>query len=102
MILPPDNEAINNIMTRVSIRSFTKKEIEKDKLELILRAAMAAPSADDKQPWEFIVIRNKETLKLLSRKLPDAVMLLEADTAITICGNTNKGIKGLEIGRAHV
>jgi len=57
------NEAIQN---RRSIRTFDNRPVEKEKIEQLLRAAMQAPSAANQQPWEFIVVENKETLKKLS------------------------------------
>ena len=50
------NEAIDNIMTRVSVREFTGEKISEAQLDTLLRAAMAAPSALNKQPWAFIAV----------------------------------------------
>jgi hypothetical protein len=46
-----ENEAIQNILTRVSVREFTGEKISEAQLDTLLRAAMAAPSAINKQPW---------------------------------------------------
>ncbi|MCD8036324.1 MAG: nitroreductase family protein [Clostridiales bacterium] len=54
------------IKTRRSVRKFEDKPVEKEKIDLLLRAAMQAPSAHNEQPWEFIVVENKETLEKLS------------------------------------
>ena len=53
------NEAIDNIMTRVSVREFTGEKISEAQLDTLLRAAMAAPSALNKQPWAFIVVTDE-------------------------------------------
>jgi len=45
-----ENQAINNIMTRVSVRAFTGEKISQAQIDTLLRAAMAAPSALNKQP----------------------------------------------------
>ena len=45
---------MKEIYTRVSIRKFLDKPVEKGKIEQVLRAAMAAPSAGNQQPWEFL------------------------------------------------
>lgn len=58
------NEAIQN---RRSIRKYDDKLVEKEKIEKLLRAGMQAPSAANQQPWEFIVVENKETLQKLSK-----------------------------------
>ena len=49
-------DAIN---ARRSIRKFEDKPVEKEKIELLLRAAMQAPSGTNEQPWEFIVVQDK-------------------------------------------
>ena len=54
------------IFERVSIRKFEDREVEAEKVELILRAGMAAPSAGNQQPWEFFVITDKEVIAKLS------------------------------------
>ena len=57
---------MNSIFTRRSVRSFLDKEVEKEKIDKIIRAAMQAPSAMNKRPWEFLVIRGKENIKKLA------------------------------------
>ena len=47
--------AINNIMTRTSIRQYTNEPVSKADIETMLRAGMAAPTAVNKQPWRIIV-----------------------------------------------
>jgi nitroreductase len=54
------------IQKRRSIRSYENRPVEKEKVEKLLRAAMQAPSAANQQPWEFIVVEDKETLQKLS------------------------------------
>ena len=53
---------MNHLYTRVSIRKYQDRPVEKEKTEAILRAAMQAPSAGNQQPWEFYVVTNKEKL----------------------------------------
>ena len=57
---------MNSIFKRVSVRQFQDKEVEKDKIEKLLRAAMASPSAMNQQPWRFIVVTDKDKIKELS------------------------------------
>ena len=57
---------MNEIFKRVSIRKFESRPVEAEKIEKILRAAMAAPSAGNQQPWEFYVVRNKEKIAALA------------------------------------
>ena len=77
--------AIVNIMTRTSIRQFKAQPVEQDKVDILLKAAMAAPSALNLQPWHFIVINDKETIALLSGKRPTNAPLM-----IAVCGDTDK------------
>ena len=57
---------INNILQRTSVRSYADRPVEKEKVEKLLRAGMAAPSAVNKQPWHFIVVTDKNQLQKLS------------------------------------
>lgn len=58
---------MNEIFTRVSIRKFEPRPVEDEKLERILRAAMAAPSTGNQQPWEFYIVKNRKVIEALSR-----------------------------------
>ena len=51
---------INNILQRTSVRSYEDRPVEKEKIEKLLRAGMAAPTAVNKQPWHFIVVTDKD------------------------------------------
>ena len=73
---------MNHIFTRVSIRKYQDRPVEKEKTIAILRAAMQAPSAANQQPWEFYVVTNKEKLKALSEVHPYAGMTKDAPIAI--------------------
>lgn len=77
--------AIENIMTRTSIRQYKNQPVEQEKIDVMLKAAMAAPSAVNLQPWHFIVITDKKTIDLLSGKQPTNAPLL-----IAMCGDTDK------------
>ena len=50
------------IFERRSVRKYTEQKIAPEKIDRMLRAAMQAPSATNQQPWEFIVIDDKETI----------------------------------------
>lgn len=74
------------IHTRRSIRSYTDQEVSEEDIEKILEAAMAAPSAGNQQPWNFIVIRDKEKLAAIPEIHPHARMVKQAQVAILVCG----------------
>ena len=63
-----DTEAVlQNILQRKSVRSYrSDMPVEKEKVENLLRAGMAAPSGKDKRPWEFIVVDERELLDSLA------------------------------------
>ncbi|MGL4993950.1 MAG: nitroreductase family protein [Bacteroidales bacterium] len=84
------NAAIDNIMQRKSVRTYQDKAVEREKIDTLLRAAMAAPTAGNKQPWAFIVIEQKKNLETLSQALPYAKMLSKAPIAIVVCGIPSK------------
>jgi len=78
---------LDTIYKRRSIRRFTSEPVsEMQELEL-LRAAMAAPSAHDRKPWRFIVIRERGTLDAIARAHPHAAMLREATLCIAVLGD---------------
>lgn len=89
---------LNNIMTRTSIRDYTEKPIEKEKVELMLRAAMSAPSAGNKQPWRFVVIKDKNTLQKISAHFKTMGMVQKAPMAIVLCGDLTKTFPGDGLG----
>ena len=58
---PPEEaavDALRAITTRRSIRQFTDAPVTAEQVETLLRAAMAAPSAGNQQPWRFVVVRD--------------------------------------------
>lgn len=89
-----DNVAYQNIMTRTSIRNFRDQAVPDDLKSALIHAGMAAPSGVNKQPWEFILIDDKESLKLLSEALPYAKMTAQAPMAIVVCGNSERFLDG--------
>jgi len=85
------NETLKVIHNRTSIRSFSEQPVPSDLVETMLRAAMAAPSSRNVQPWLFFVIDDHEILVRLADELPSARMLAQAPLAIVVCGDTRKG-----------
>lgn len=77
------------IKGRRSIRSFLKKDIPEKEIEKILEAGRWTPSASHRQPWEFIVIKNKEILEKISKNAYYGKFIKEAPVAIVIVGKIN-------------
>ena len=88
------NDAIKTIHSRKSVRDYTDKKVSNDDLLKITKAGMAAPTAMNTQPWEFVIVNEKEKLNDMSDNLPYAQMLKKASAAIIVCGNMNKAIEG--------
>ena len=73
---------MNEIFHRISVRKYEDRPVEPEKIERMLRAAMAAPSACNQQPWEFYVVTDRETLKKLSKVHMYTGMTARAPAAI--------------------
>lgn len=84
------NVAIDNIFARKSVREYLDKGVEKEKIDLMLRAGMSAPSARDLRPWEFILINDRTTLDSMAAALPYAKMLTQARYAMVVCGDSTR------------
>ena len=89
-----NNDLIQVIMTRSSVRAFLDKPVSDETVEQLLKAAMAAPSAKNSQPWAFVVIRDRALLKKLGESLPNAKMTATAPVAVVICGVMEKTLPG--------
>lgn len=89
-----EQAVLDNIATRTSIRDYEARPVEKEKVEKMLRAAMAAPTAMNKQPWHFVVVDQRSVLDSLAAANPNAKMLLKAPLAIIVCGDMDKVIEG--------
>ena len=78
------------IFNRRSIRKFKEQAIENEIVDKLLRAAMQAPSAGNQQPWEFIVVKEIENLKNLSKMSPYSRLIADAPLALVLLGNEKK------------
>ena len=80
-------EAIKN---RRSIRSYLAKEVEAEKINLILEAGRWAPSASNKQAWHFIVVRDLEIRKKLAKAHPHGGWMDQSPVVIVTLGDPEK------------
>jgi len=78
-------DAMEAILTRRSIRKYTKQPVSDEVLKELLEAAMYAPSAGNRQPWCFVVINDRKILNEIPEYHPYAQMLKEAPVAILVC-----------------
>ncbi|MFO7901129.1 MAG: nitroreductase family protein [Planctomycetota bacterium] len=84
------NSALNSIFARRSIRDYDAKDVDDTLVSDLLEAAMAAPSAVAKDPWEFVVVRDKDMLRRIAEGLPNGKMLAKAAVGIVVCGDPNR------------
>ncbi len=81
-------DALEAIFTRRSIRKYTPEPVTAEEIKTILEAGMNAPSANNRQPWHFIVVDDRAKLNAIMEVHPYSKMLAEAPLAIVVCGNT--------------
>ena len=79
---------MNEIFKRASIRRFEDRAVEEEKITMILKAAMAAPSAGNQQPWEFYVVTDREKIKELSKCSPYSRCAAKAPVVLVPCMKT--------------
>ena len=81
-------DALEAILGRRSVRKFTDDPVSEETIESLLRAAMAAPSARNQQPWVVIVVREKSLLEKVAAAQPHGGMTAGAQVAVLICADT--------------
>jgi nitroreductase len=84
---PEVDERLRFIFERRSIRVYTPGEVDEAVVQKLLAAAMAAPSAAARNPWHFVVVRNRQTLLRIAGALPYGQMLGTAALGIVVCGD---------------
>lgn len=80
-------EAMETILGRRSVRKYSDTPVTDAQVKRLLEAAMAAPSAHNKQPWHFIVVRDRNTLLEVPKFHNYSKMLEQAALAIVVCGD---------------
>lgn len=80
-------DALENLLTRRSIRRYTAEPVTEAEVEVLLRAAMAAPSAGNQQPWHFVTIADRSVLSQLPDIQPHCRQMLLAPLAILVCAD---------------
>lgn len=84
------NSVIENILTRTSIRQFSAQPVTDEQVDTLLRCGLAAPSAVNAQPWEYVVVRDRAILDTLAVRYPNTRISANVSVAIVPCGNLNK------------
>lgn len=81
------DERLKIIFARRSIRRYTGEPVSEADIRSLLEAGMAAPSASNQQPWHFVTVTDRATLKALADSHPYGKMLAGAALAIAVCGD---------------
>jgi len=84
-------EAIKN---RRSVRAFTNEHVSDAEVKKLIDAARRAPSAGNIQPWEFVIIRNKNVKRGLCQAAGNQNFIEEAPVVIIVCANTSRSERG--------
>jgi nitroreductase len=84
------NSELNQLFARRSVRAYRPQEVGDDLVRDLLEAAMAAPSAVAKDPWSFVVVRNRDMLLRIAAGLPNGGMLGQAAVGIVVCGDPDR------------
>jgi len=80
-------DTFDAIFSRRSVRQYTAKVVPDALVTELLKAAMAAPSAGNEQPWQFIVVRDRAILDEIPKFHPYSAMVKHASVAILVCGD---------------
>ena len=86
--------SVKNVLARRSIRKYTMQPCSIENIKTLLEAAMAAPSAGNRQPWCFVVVTQREKLDKLADMHDNGKMLFEAPLCIAVCADMTKTLEG--------
>ncbi len=75
------------IKNRKSVRRYIDKEVSNEDVLTLIKAGMCAPSAHNRQPWEFIVVNDRLVLDEIASRHKHGKMLTEVNKAIVVLGN---------------
>jgi nitroreductase len=84
------------IKKRRSIRKYTADPVSDDAVRKLLEAAMAAPSADNLQPWEFVVVQDADLRQQLARTHPWSKMCTDAPVVFVVCAEERRASHWVE------
>lgn len=85
-----EHPAIAAILGRRSIRKYAPRPVEREKIDVLLECACAAPTAAGSRPWHFVVVDDRAKLDVLADAHPYGKMLFRAPLAVVVCGNPGK------------
>ena len=86
---------------RCSVRQYSDRSVEPEKIDYVLEAARLAPSAVNKQPWRILLIESEEKRQQL-QSCYDREWFKQAPLYLIVCGNHSESWKRAEDGKDHV
>ena len=89
------------IKTRRSVRAYAPRDVPEDALGRVLDAARSAPSANNKQPWRFIVVKADATRQKIAKLAADQAFIAEAPVVIVCCGKRYIHLRQNERRKRH-
>ncbi len=92
--VPEGNPAIENIMTRTSVRAYSDRPLAKETLDTLLQAAMAAPTAVNLQPWRIVVVTDSALRDSIANEIQSMTMAKTAQASIVLCGDLDAALTG--------
>ncbi|MFX1475100.1 MAG: nitroreductase family protein, partial [Promethearchaeota archaeon] len=78
-------DAIEALLTRKSVRSFTDKPLTEEQIEQLLKVMVAAPSGGNRQPWRIIVVQNQQVKDELAKAALDQHFIATAPVIFAVC-----------------
>lgn len=79
------------LQKRRSVRRFTEQPVEKEKVDVLVEAALRAPSSRGVNPWEFVVVSDRSMLAGLAKaKEHGSSFLKDAPLGIVVCADSKK------------
>jgi nitroreductase len=86
---PTGNSVIEAILSGYSVRNYSKEPVTDQQLNLILKCGIKAPSANNRQPWKFTVIRDDSTMKeIINNVVPGNVLIVVSGVESATGGST--------------
>lgn len=86
-LMESEMDVLTAIRGRRSIRRFTGAPVSEAALDTVLDAGFCAPSASNRRPWHYLVIRRPETLEAIAAAHPYAKMMPAAGCCVVVCGD---------------
>ncbi|UCB46705.1 MAG: nitroreductase family protein [Spirochaetota bacterium] len=85
---------LKEIVNRYSVREYLDREVEDDKLKNILEAGRIAPSANNAQPWKFIVVKSPEKRQKIAERTTWGKFIANAPVLIVACKTQDSWMMG--------